>query len=203
MITVSRGDTSQAAQVRYITLGKGVQCGRAECTAVSPYDFSSVKGELDFPAGVASMSFTLPIVDHGFSSAPKTIFVSLFGPSPLGLESPSKAVLTIINDDPLAPPLTIRQARAHAAAIVKARIHKRPQLRVSCSQVDRLTVRCSISWTSGDSTYTARGTIYNQFRGANVHWKYDFTGTRSRRTCSTAGGGSRCTALRQHFHWRA
>jgi endoglucanase len=104
VITVSRSDTSEAAQIRYITVGVGVQCGSAPCTAVAPYDYTSVKGELDFPAGVASMSFTVPIVDHGVQTVPKTIQVSLFGPSPIGMASPYKSVLTILNDDPMPAP---------------------------------------------------------------------------------------------------
>jgi endoglucanase len=101
VITISRDDTSEDAQIRYITLGDGVQCGTAECTAVDPIDFSSVKGMLDFPVGVASETFSVPIVDHGVQSVPKTIEVSLFGPSPIGLASPNQAVLTILNDDPV------------------------------------------------------------------------------------------------------
>jgi endoglucanase len=100
VITIERTDTSEEAQIRYITLGDGVPCGPAECTAVDPIDFTSVKGMLDFPVGVASETFTVPIVDHGVQSAPKTIQVSLFGPSPIGMASPSKAVLTILNSDP-------------------------------------------------------------------------------------------------------
>jgi endoglucanase len=45
----------------------------------------------------------MPVVDHGTASVPKTIEVSLFGPSPIGMASPSKAVLTILNDDPVTP----------------------------------------------------------------------------------------------------
>jgi endoglucanase len=103
VITISRSDTSVDAQIRYITLGDGVQCGSAACTAVDPYDFSSAKGMLDFPVGVGSETFSVPIVDHGVSSVPKTLAVSLFGPSPIGMASPSKAVLTILNDDPVTP----------------------------------------------------------------------------------------------------
>ena len=103
VITIERSDTSEDAQIRYITLGDGVTCGLAECTAVDPYDFSSVKGMLDFPVGVASETFSVPIVDHGVQSSPKTIAVSLFGPSPIGMASPNKAVLTILNDDPATP----------------------------------------------------------------------------------------------------
>jgi endoglucanase len=101
VITVERSDTNEEAQIRYITLGDGVPCGPAECTAVDAIDFTSVKGELDFPVGVASETFNVPVVDHGASGAPKTIQVSLFGPSPIGLGSPSKAVLTILNNDPV------------------------------------------------------------------------------------------------------
>jgi hypothetical protein len=100
VITISRSDTSKDAQIRYITLGDGVPCGPSQCTAVDPTDFSSVKGMLDLPVGVASETFSVPVVDHGVQTVPKTIQVSLFGPSPIGLASPSKAVLTILNDDP-------------------------------------------------------------------------------------------------------
>jgi endoglucanase len=103
VITIERSDTSEDAQIRYITLGDGVQCGASACTAVDPYDFSSVKGMLDFPVGVASETFTVPIADHGVQSVSKTIEVSLFGPSPIGMASPNKAVLTILNDDPVTP----------------------------------------------------------------------------------------------------
>src|ERR1700733_15805130 len=103
VITVERTDTSEAAQIRYITLGDGVPCGPAECTAVDPDDFTSAKGELDFPAGVASETFAVPIVDHGVQDVSKTIQVSLFGASPIGMASPSKAVLTILDNDPVTP----------------------------------------------------------------------------------------------------
>jgi endoglucanase len=103
VVTISRSNTSMDAQIRYITLGSGVQCGASPCTAIDPYDFSSVKGMLDFPVGVASQTFTVPVVDHGVSTVPKTIEVSLFGPSPIGVASPSKAVLTILGDDPVTP----------------------------------------------------------------------------------------------------
>jgi len=125
VITVQRTDTSEAAQIRYITLGDGVKCGKTECTAVDPDDFHSVKGELDFPAGVASESFTVPIVDHGTQDVSKTIQVSLFGPSPIGMGSPSKAVLTILNDDPVTPrdpqnPLALPAAPGAANPLVGA-----------------------------------------------------------------------------------
>ncbi|HTU88357.1 MAG TPA: glycoside hydrolase family 6 protein [Solirubrobacteraceae bacterium] len=100
VITIERTDTSEDAQIRYITLGDGTPCGAAECTAVDGIDFTSVKGMLDFPVGVASETFTVPIVDHGVTNTPETIQVALFGPSPIGMASPNKAVLTVLDNDP-------------------------------------------------------------------------------------------------------
>jgi endoglucanase len=103
VVTIARRDVSQDAQIRYIALGVGTPCGAAQCSAESPYDFTSVKGMLDFPAGAATESFKVPIVDHGVFALSKTFQVSLFGPSPIGLASPSKGVVTIVNDDPPQP----------------------------------------------------------------------------------------------------
>jgi hypothetical protein len=95
VITVERTDAAQEAQVRYITIG---------LTAVAPYDYTPVKSMIDFAPGQTTATFTIPIVDHGVNGLPKTIQLSLFGPATypgrIGLADPSKAVLTILNDDP-------------------------------------------------------------------------------------------------------
>ena len=93
VITVARSDTARPAQVRYITIG---------ITAQAPYDYKPVKSVLDFAAGQATATFNVPITDHGVSGMSKTIQVSLFGPSPIGLASPSQATLTINYNDPVA-----------------------------------------------------------------------------------------------------
>jgi endoglucanase len=99
VITIVRGDTSIKGQVRYITIGAGGHCNGTPCSAVAPYDYTPVKARIDFPKGVASESFTVPIVDHGVFGLNKTIQVSLFGPYPMGLADPSTVVLTIVDDD--------------------------------------------------------------------------------------------------------
>jgi endoglucanase len=91
-ITIERSDTSSEAQIRYITIG---------LTAVAHVDYQPVKSMIDFAPGQASATFNVPIVDHGVPSLPKTIQVALFGPSPIGLATPTVAVLTILNDDPV------------------------------------------------------------------------------------------------------
>lgn len=92
VITVTRTDTSRGAQVRYITIG---------VTAQAPYDYNPVKSVLDFSAGQANATFNVPIVDHHVAGMPKTIQVSLFSPSPIGLATPSTATLTIDYNDPV------------------------------------------------------------------------------------------------------
>jgi endoglucanase len=112
VVTVTRSPAESAigAQVRYITSGDGYDpstggpfpCGTTPCTAVAGIDFTSVKGELDFAAGQTSAQFTVPIVDHGVDTVPKTVQLGLFGPSPIGLGPTAHAVLEILNDDPVA-----------------------------------------------------------------------------------------------------
>jgi endoglucanase len=157
VITVERTDTRQAAQIRYITLGDGVNCGTAECTAVDPDDFHSVKGELDFAAGVASMSFDLPIVDHGTADVSKTLSISLFGPSPIGMASPHKAVLTILNNDPVTPrdaqnPLALPTAPGAANPLIGAAFFIDPHSEVA-NAAQRYTALTTISSQPGTARF--------------------------------------------------
>jgi endoglucanase len=123
-VTVTRSDTLEPAQVRYITIG---------LTAQAPFDYLPVKSMLSFAAGQASASFQIPIVDHGiFSLLPSTISVSLFGPSPIGLGTPSTAVLEIIHNDPPAPaaptdPLGLPAASTGGDPLAGARFFVDPQ----------------------------------------------------------------------------
>ncbi len=112
-ITVTRDplESGMPAQVRYITSGNGYDpatnapfdCGSSACSA-TPYDFTSVKGELDFQPGQTSLNFSVPVTDHGTDTVPKTLQVALFGPNPIGLGPVSRSTLTIINDDPVGAP---------------------------------------------------------------------------------------------------
>ncbi|MDQ6775037.1 MAG: glycoside hydrolase family 6 protein [Actinomycetota bacterium] len=90
VIEVDRLNTSVEAQVRYDVL---------PLTAERNIDYTPVNGMLDFPVGVASETFSIPIIDHGVAGLPKTLAVSLFGPSPIGLGIPASAVLTILGND--------------------------------------------------------------------------------------------------------
>ncbi|MGI8571706.1 MAG: glycoside hydrolase family 6 protein [Solirubrobacteraceae bacterium] len=103
VITVRRSDAKADAQIRYIAIGPGHPCGDTQCSALPGIDFKPMIGMLDFPLGVDTETFQVPITDHGYNGINKTIQVSLFGPSPIGMASPSTAVLTVLQDDPVVP----------------------------------------------------------------------------------------------------
>jgi endoglucanase len=135
----SQAESLLGAQVRYITSGDGYNpatnapfdCGGTPCTATSN-DFTSVKGELDFRPGDTTQTFTIPIVDHGSASTSKTLRISLFGSSPIGLGQTSSVTLTILNDDPAparnpANPLGLPSAPAPGNPLAGARLFVDPQ----------------------------------------------------------------------------
>jgi hypothetical protein len=87
--------------------------------------------------------------------------------------------------------------------MAKDRTHKRPRLmKVSCSRVDRLTLRCSVSWHSGTTSYAGTGKFFHFLQGSTAYWWYDFTGIRTRLTCRNRHRTSVCIAHHQHFRWR-
>jgi endoglucanase len=92
MITIERTNVAQEAQIRYLT---------TPGTAIRDQDYTPVKSMIDFQPGQASATFRVPVVDHHLPGIPMTFKVALFGPSPIGLGTPSNAVVTIINDDPV------------------------------------------------------------------------------------------------------
>ncbi len=92
VITIVRRDVRREAQIRYCTVG---------LTARPGIDYRNVRAMIDFQAGQASATFRIPIIDHGLPTPPKTVHIKLFGPSPIGMAEPYKAVLTILGNDPL------------------------------------------------------------------------------------------------------
>jgi endoglucanase len=105
VITVNRIDTSEAAVVGY---------GAGPLTAEQNIDFTPVRGLLRFQVGQASATFSVPIIDHGVPTLPKTVNLSLYGPYPIGLGIPAIAVLTILGNDPVP---TVVKAAANPLAL--------------------------------------------------------------------------------------
>ncbi len=113
VITITRIDTTQEAQIRYLALPG---------TAERGIDFEPVKAMINFLPGQASATFSIPIIDHGVQGLPKTVNIGLFGPSPIGMSVPSQAVLTILDNDPV----SIVQSLAEPAGSVDAARGERP-----------------------------------------------------------------------------
>ncbi len=111
---------------------------------------------------------------------------------------PAKPPVVIIKG---IPPLTLAEARAHAATMVRARTHKRPRLTFSCRQVNKWTVHCSIRWQTNGSAYALSGKFFNYIQGTGAYWWYDFTGTRRWKTCRVRHHRRACTAYVRRFRW--
>ncbi len=93
IVTVQRlGDTSGQASVDYAT---------SDGTATNIVDYLKTNGTLVFTSGVASASFSFPIVNHKLFQSNKTVIVALENPSSgTALGSQSNAIVTIVNDKP-------------------------------------------------------------------------------------------------------
>jgi endoglucanase len=87
VVTIERTDTSREAQIRYLT---------APGSAIRGEDYTPVKSMIDFIPGQSSATFKISIVNRPMPGPSRTIQVALFGPSPIGLASPSSATLTIL-----------------------------------------------------------------------------------------------------------
>jgi hypothetical protein len=73
-------------------------------TASAGSDYTAVSGTLIFDNGVTSQTFTVDIWDDAEYEGDETVNLSLSNPlGGAGLESPSTAVLTIVEDDPVPP----------------------------------------------------------------------------------------------------
>ncbi|HEX4805894.1 MAG TPA: glycoside hydrolase family 6 protein [Conexibacter sp.] len=89
VIAVVRSDARRAAQVRY---------GAWHVSAQPNIDYRPVGGRIDFAAGQAQASFTVPILDDGIAKGPVTVRLGLYGAWPDALGEPSSATLTILDD---------------------------------------------------------------------------------------------------------
>jgi hypothetical protein len=89
-IRVTRTGTTAAASVRYATSNGSATAGA---------DYTSTSGVLNFPVGVAALSFTVPINNDLLDEANETFNVTLSSPSGGTLGSPATAVVTIADNE--------------------------------------------------------------------------------------------------------
>lgn len=89
VVTVVRSDARRPAQVRY---------GAWHVTAQPNIDYRPVGGRIDFAAGQAQATFSVPILDDGIAKGPVSVRLGLYGAWPDPLGDPSSATLTILDD---------------------------------------------------------------------------------------------------------
>ncbi|HEU4700920.1 MAG TPA: glycoside hydrolase family 6 protein [Conexibacter sp.] len=91
-ITVERSVASGHGEVRYAIW---------QHSAVENGDYTRVSGRLDFADGQATASFDVPIVDDDLVEAAETAKLGIYGAYPQRLDAPTRATLTIVDDDVL------------------------------------------------------------------------------------------------------
>ena len=93
-ITVSRSDARGHGEVRY-----GVYYDRS---ATPRLEYEPVSGRIDFEDGQSEASFQIPIHDDADVENAETVKLGIYGPYPMKLAEPTRARLTIVDDDSLA-----------------------------------------------------------------------------------------------------
>ena len=91
-ITVERSVTSGHGEVRYAIW---------QHSAVENADYVRVSGRLDFADRQATASFDVPIVDDDLVEDAETATVGIYGAYPQKLDAPTRATLTIVDNDVL------------------------------------------------------------------------------------------------------
>lgn len=91
-IAVERSVASGRGEVRYAIWQR---------SAVENVDYTRVTGRLDFAHGQAIASFQVPIADDAFVEDAETATIGIYGPYPQALDAPTRATLTIVDNDVL------------------------------------------------------------------------------------------------------
>jgi len=93
-ITVVRSNADGGGAVRY-----GVWYDRS----AQPYqDYTPVHGRLDFAPGQRTATFQIPIVNDTYVEGDETVKLGIYGAYPQRLANPTRARLTIVDDDTIA-----------------------------------------------------------------------------------------------------
>ena len=90
-ITIVRSTSSGHGEVRY-----GVWYDRS---AQPNQDYTPVHGRLDFADGQRQVTFEIPIVNDSYVEGDETVKLGIYGAYPQRLAEPTRATLTIVDDD--------------------------------------------------------------------------------------------------------
>jgi len=94
VVVTRSGYTASAVSVDYAT---------TDGTARQRSDYTVANGTLNFAAGEVSQSFAVPLIDNAYVDGSRTVNLALSNPAGASLGSPGTAVLTITDNDSIAP----------------------------------------------------------------------------------------------------
>jgi hypothetical protein len=99
------GDTSGAASIHYSTTPDTtlLPCDQMTGRASERCDYATTIGELRFAPGETTKTFTIPITNDAFMEGAETIRLKLANPSGAKLGAAGEAMLTVADDDTVAP----------------------------------------------------------------------------------------------------
>jgi hypothetical protein len=106
-ITLTRsGDTSSTSSVDYQTNDtfNFVECNVNNGAASQRCDYITTNGTLTFAPNETAKSFSMPIIDDAYPESNETLILMLSNPMGGFLGAQSTTVLTIVDNDPSAPP---------------------------------------------------------------------------------------------------
>jgi endoglucanase len=118
-IAIERSDPRGHGEVRY-----GVWTNHS---ATAYTDYAPVSGRVDFEDGQSEASFQIPIHDDGDVEGDETVKLGIYGAYPMQIAEPSRALLTIVDDDTvsgtrdLANPLELNPAPTNGDPLQGAR----------------------------------------------------------------------------------
>jgi hypothetical protein len=139
----------------------GVDYASSDGTASAGSDYIAVSGSLSFADGVISQTFTVDIFDDADYEGDETINLSLSNPvGGAGLDSPSTAILTITEDDPV-PPSGSLQFSAVSYSVVEGSV----SATITVSRTGGSFGTVSVDYASSDGTATA-GSDYTAVTGS-------------------------------------
>ncbi len=131
--SASEGDRAATIAVeRSVASGRGeVRYAIWQHSAVENADYVRVSGRLDFADGQATASFDVPIVHDDLVEAEEIAKIGIYGAYPQRLDAPTRATLTIVDDDVLGVrdalnPLALDPPPPGANPLVGARFYTNP-----------------------------------------------------------------------------
>jgi hypothetical protein len=149
--------TLSAASSHTVTVAYATANG----TALAGSDYVSASGTLTFTPGLASATFSVPLLDDAVVEGSETVTVTLSSPVSATLGSPSPAALTLLDDDQ-------GLALAPASASLAARSGQAVTYTLTVTNATSLAGTFDVAFSGGTYTATVASTLGPLGPGASV-----------------------------------